>query len=578
MKQYKYLILSACAILFAGCSDVLDTKNLYNKDLDSYYQTPKDIEEAMSGIYNALYVRGVHSDEHVAATLMSDLVLAGGGPDDKSAKWVDNFEDPSEDTYSGLWKNTYQGIYRANAVLEAVVKADYKDYFKTQEEADYFKNQTIGEAYFMRGFHLFRAAKFFGGMPLITTTDADRKSPRASIEETFKQILSDFKMALDYLPKTEASTIPTARYGHANYWVAQGYVARAYLFITGYMTNIAGKATSQVELLDGTILDNAKVASYLKDCIDNSGFKLLDDFRNLWPYSHANESAKKYDENYSGPILPWADKAGLKWAGQDGFYPSIGTGNTEVMFALRYTIASWEIGQQYNNQFPLYFGIRDNSMVPFGQGWGWGSVNPLLYNGWSNDDLRKDGSVLVLGDPEQGTGDYENNKGDHETGLVNKKYTTIQHEGKDGTKGMFYYLYNMVNGDPMQLWCAQDFYYLRFSDILLMHSELTQTADGINKVRIRAGLEPVDAYSLDALKEERLHEFAFEGLRWFDLVRWGDVQNSNNLYGKSIEVSNSGVLSTYKVMYRPETKGLVSIPESEIRLSGGLYEQNPGWE
>lgn len=97
-------------------------------------------------------------------------------------------------------------------------------------------------------------------------------------------------------------------------------------------------------------------------------------------------------------------------------------------------------------------------------------------------------------------------------------------------------------------------------------------------VRVRAGLPALDSYSLDALKQERLYEFAFEGLRWFDLVRWGDVNDpSKNFYDNAIQVRNSGNTATYSVTYRPETKGLLSIPESEIRLSNGIYQQNPGW-
>jgi hypothetical protein len=38
-----------------------------------------------------------------------------------------------------------------------------------------------------------------------------------------------------------------------------------------------------------------------------------------------------------------------------------------------------------------------------------------------------------------------------------------------------------------------------------------------------------------------------------------------------------GVSSSYSVKYRAETKGLVSIPETEIRLSNNIYTQNPGW-
>ncbi len=40
---------------------------------------------------------------------------------------------------------------------------------------------------------------------------------------------------------------------------------------------------------------------------------------------------------------------------------------------------------------------------------------------------------------------------------------------------------------------------------------------------------------------------------------------------------NSGVAAVYTNSYRAETKGLVPIPESEIRLSNGVYEQNTGW-
>ncbi len=243
------------------------------------------------------------------------------------------------------------------------------------------------------------------------------------------------------------------------------------------------------------------------------------------------------------------------------------------MFVVRYSLANWSTGQQYNNRMPLFFGIRDNSMVPYGQGWGWGTVNPNFWHQWNPLDTRRVGSIIELGNDAQGTGGYEPNKGDHETGFFNKKYTTIQHNGEDGVKGIFYYLYDMNNGDPMQLWAAQDYILMRFADVLLMHSEISQTGDGINKIRVRAGLNDV-GYSLEALKEERLHEFAFEGLRWFDLVRWGDV---NNAYGDVIDVNNSGVEAKYSVTYRPETKGLVSIPETEIRLSNGVYEQNPGW-
>lgn len=569
MKKLVYITFIAALVLATSCNqDYLDTDNLYGKSLETYYRTPQDIKEAMAGVYNAIYTPNVHSNESVAASLMSDLMLGGGGPDDKSAKWVDNFEDPVEDTYRDMWTQCYNGITRANGIIEKTAEADFSQYFSSTEEAQNFKDQAIGEALFMRAFYYFRLGKFFGGVPMIVTLDDPRDVARSTYTETFAQIASDLKLAIETIPATSFQDIPESQYGHANKWVAEAYLARVYLFYTGYMTNIEGQATSDLPMVDGGSLSASDVKVYLEDCMNNSGHKLASDFRNLWPYSYVNIAS-------GGTVLPWAETEGLSWVGQDGHTPTFGTGNDETMFVQRFSFGDWgwSNGNIYTNRLSLFMSIRDNSMVPFGQGWGWGTVSPKLFSQWDNDDPRKLGSILQVGQADQGTGSYQQDKGDHETGLFNKKYTSLQYDDGTGAKvGMFVQLYNWGNTD-MQLMHAQDFIFMRYADVLLMHSEISGTADGMNAVRARAGLVPV-AYSLTALKEERMHELAFEGLRWFDLVRWGDVTTA---FDGTIDVRNSGSDAKYKVTYRPETKGLVSIPETEVRLSSGVYDQNPGW-
>ena len=54
MKKYIILLITACAFIFTSCNDQLDTVNLYQKDLDSFYSTPEEVNEAISGIYNAI--------------------------------------------------------------------------------------------------------------------------------------------------------------------------------------------------------------------------------------------------------------------------------------------------------------------------------------------------------------------------------------------------------------------------------------------------------------------------------------------------------------------------------------------
>lgn len=570
MKKLIYITFFAGLFLASGCSqDLLDTDNLYGKSLETFYRTPKDIEEAMAGVYNAIYTPNVHSYEAVAANLMSDMMLGGGGPDDKSAKWVDNFEDPAEDTYRDLWVQSYNGIVRATGIIENTAEADFTSFFSSPEEAQAFKDQTIGEALFMRAFYYFRLGKFFGGVPLIVELGDPRDAPRSTFTETFAQIATDLQLAIETMPSTPFPQIPTSRYGHANKWVAQAYLARVYLFYTGYMTNMEGQSTTELPLVEGGSMSASDVQAELEDLMNNSGYQLASDFRNLWPYSYLNTAAGR-------TVLPWAEEEGLAWVGQDGHSPTFGTGNYETMFAQRFSFGDWgwSNGNIYTNRYALFTAIRDNSLVPFGQGWGWCTVNPRLFSQWNDEDPRKLGSILQVGQAPQGTDAYQGDKGDHETGFFNKKYTALQYADEAGTvKGMFVQLYDWGNAD-MQLMHAQDYILMRYADVLLMHSEISGTADGMNAVRARAGLEPV-AYSLEALKQERLHELAFEGLRWFDLVRWGDV---NTAFDYVIDVRNSGSEANYSVNYRPETKGRVPIPETEMRLSNGVYEQNPGWQ
>src|SRR5699024_7981696 len=131
------------------------------KGLDNYYSRPQDIDEAMAGVYHALYAGDAMNDESIAANLLSDMMFGGGGPDDRAAKNIDGFQDPEEDTYKELWVQTYNGVYRCNILIEKLSEADFSEHFLTEEAEQEYLNTALAEAYFMRGFYYFRAAKFF---------------------------------------------------------------------------------------------------------------------------------------------------------------------------------------------------------------------------------------------------------------------------------------------------------------------------------------------------------------------------------------------------------------------------------
>ena len=251
------------------------------------------------------------------------------------------------------------------------------------------------------------------------------------------------------------------------------------------------------------------------------------------------------------------------------------------------------------NQFSLYFGIRNNGdanrykdVFPMGEGWGAGPVNSRLWNQWLADepnDPRRKASIYNVA--EEGS-DYAYG-GDtqmEETGMWEKKIVAIRAYGKGGDPTALYSsffsspAYESYTGDHFQAGHACDLPLIRYADILLMHSEVTKTVDGMNQVRARVGLPSV-AYSDNALRKERRYELAFEGLRWGDIRRWGIAEQVlNDMY--NVPIYSSGVATTMKpqggagdvvARYRT-TKGFFMIPQYEIELANGALKQNAGWE
>ncbi|MEO0898142.1 MAG: RagB/SusD family nutrient uptake outer membrane protein [Bacteroidota bacterium] len=118
-----------------------------------------------------------------------------------------------------------------------------------------------------------------------------------------------------------------------------------------------------------------------------------------------------------------------------------------------------------------------------------------------------------------------------------------------------------------------DWIELRLADVMLLYAEtlnengnsLEQVLDVLDPIRTRAGLAPLDHTVLNtqalvrqAIQDERRLELAFEGQRWFDLVRTGTVDAE---MGQTVD-------SRYY---------LFPVPVSEVLASSGNISQNPGY-
>lgn len=558
MKKYIFII---SIILFSmyGCDSMLETKDLLNKNEQNYPATEADIQASLAGIY--MEMAYVDWNEMFIGTLVSDETFGGGGPDDYQSMAVDQLKMNNENMLKSTWTHYYSGIFRANKLMENMGNV--------QKLSLATKKQALGETYFMRAWFHFSLARLFGNVPFYPTSESINR-PQTTPEELYGQIAKDLKTAIDSFPVTNYTSLPTTMLGHANRWAAEGLLARVYLFYTGYYQK------TELPLAGGGAITKAQVITYLEDCINNSKHDLATDFRNLWPYTN-----KFTVEDYAytkGQGLKWLEEAGL---------------NKETVFAIKFgNIADYDNFPSGMNKLNVAYSNRGQSLqrntFPFGGGWGQGTVNTRMIEQWKIEeptDPRIKMSIVDVKDPIEGIVKYEDNGWSqiNETYNFIKKYTTIIAWKNKATKTIYPSYTNIMYGSAEANYIreSQDLVLIRFSDILLMHSELTETNTGMNRVRARVGL-PAIAYSLDALQKERRHELAFEGVRYFDLLRWyrkdaGTILQ-NNQQGVAVLNSNVPATMNFQIQARMnECGGFFPIPTSEITLSKGTLVQNPGW-
>jgi hypothetical protein len=302
--------------------------------------------------------------------------------------------------------------------------------------------------------------------------------------------------------------------------------------------------------------------------------------------------------------------------------PGNGNGNDEEIFQIQFLNASkWEIGgtycnpRMYSNYLSCFWGLRNGATndngkrdktYPFNQGWGQGTPSCNIYDDWKEaqnkqgheyTDIRMLGSMIDL-DNELESYTYEKDDCE-ESGYSVKKYADVNLDANPKDNDSWWKqvegyssssLGNEQQGDHFQ-----DFYLMRYADVLLMLAELTGDVSYINQVRARANVPLLETYKLEYLQDERRWEFAFEGLRFNDMRRWSGCDgHSESSYaakalqkqeGKQIvclgDKANKQTLHHMTCSWAKRyaaTKGFLAKPQTQITLMHGKLIQNEGWD
>ncbi|GAC1400086.1 MAG: RagB/SusD family nutrient uptake outer membrane protein [Sediminibacterium sp.] len=520
MKKYKILrwsliLLLPTLISIVGCKKFLDRKPL-TATLDDLNQGT--LEAQSFGLYSTLRYAGFSTLPWIDFHSIRDDDAQKGSSTTDGKEINTEFEtfqyskdDWAPNTY---WNDHYTMINQANKELY------FADSLKASDAASL---RNIGEAQFFRAYSFFELVKTYGEVPLINfyfTKATDGIKPKATVDSIYAQIDRDLAGASQNLPLN---------------WVVGGNN-----IYPGRVTRGAANT-----LWAQTYLFRQKWDSVISKCnkiISSGQYSLATAFPDIW-------------------------KDGLNGAGKNG---------PESIFEM-----NCYVGQNGTSNNGVQWGTSQNvrqggASNVWNLGWGWNTPTQKLESAWPSDDPRKTQTILYSGqfDGGQAAGGYGATLPVYAPGpgldqpYWNKKvYSDPQMRQFTG----------QIFGSGGADWINHRI--LRYADVILMLAEAAnEKGDGataaanLELIRNRASgnkgpgrtiVAPVpftgQAQMRTAIKNERRWEFAMEGYRFYDLVRWGDA------------VSELGSLGyTDRCKYYP-------IPQKAIDLSGGVLKQNPLW-
>lgn len=588
MKKSKIIsaILAIALLVIFSCEkDFLELKPTGAASFTTL-ANEKGVDATLVGAYHALLGAGQQAGgwfgtwswsaaptNWVWGSVRSDDATKGSDIGDQSSIVpVENFSlDASNGYVSDKWNANYDGVSRTNDVLNLLTAAkDISEAKATQIKA---------EALFLRAWFHFELKRVFNNIAYVTETDDAGTVPNT--EDTWPKIVQDLQFAVANLPPAQAEVARPTKYA------AEAVLARVYLFMQDY----------------------ASAKPLLDDIINSGKYQLM----------------PNYDENYL--IATRNNKESIyeiQYAVNDGTNESVNGGYGD---ALNYPIDVDGTGtccgfhqptQNLVNAFkvdanglPLFDTFNDQN---FKNDMGITSDAVFVQDVTTPVDPRLDWTVGRRGVPfldwgimrgkdwirdQNNAGPYLNKKNMFKKSEKNTYSTTTG--WATGVNANNYRAYRLAH---VLLWRAE---------VAINENDLETARTLINQVRARAanpahwvmgrtttyslpkGVTPVvdytqpaanyligqypaagwtKDYAMRALQWELRLEFAMEGHRFFDLVRWGIADQVMNAYIQKDQQFRDLLKGATFVKGKSE---YAPIPTTQLDLQKGILVQNPGY-
>jgi hypothetical protein len=590
MKKITYsFILLLMVIALTNCKDFLnvspqgtitandvgDTSTVDGLVIAAYSWVPTQEFQCCGGAANKM--NGFIPD------IKSDNSYKGGGGISDQYPWyqMETFSNvtPSIGNNDGMWTAAYAGISRANTALQALDKIKKSDYPK--------KTERIAEMRFLKGWIYLKLKQHYRWIPYFredATPDDIKKisnHPDSVKNDMYlwKDILEDFQFAAKHLPATQSDE------GRATKYAAEAEAAHVLMWMA-----YPEDANNQVTGINKEDLKEA--LKYLNDIIDSGQYHLTPHYAYIF--------LEKYDQKLDklpGLIYAW------QYSYDDGTHdPEPGRYDGGTQLNSPWWPPYFSCCDFHKPTFTIVNSFKTNNGLPEFKNYNKTSAyhNYSPYFSKNSFDPRIGHTVAIPGLPWK----YQTDLLFDSTG-----------SRKPATYGYFSSLKENVQADSPALindfwmWKAKDVEAVRYDMVLLWKAEALiqlgrqdEALPIINKVRQRAANstqllkfangKPTLDYKIEkykpgvncnwtkqfawkALKWEDRLEFAMEGERFHDLVRWGIAEKVMNNQFKVEEPRGRGWLKD--AHFTAGRDEYAPIPQNQMNWSRGVYKQNVGY-
>lgn len=461
-----------------------------------------------------------------------------------------------DNTYANSnWSQKYDGVDRCNDVIRSATIA--------VDMTDAEKAQAIAEAKFLRAHFYAELTNLFGKVPYIDENTVNPSLVRND-RLLWPEIEADLTFAQNTLPHRQNDK------GRATKWAAKTYLARVYLAQGKY----------------------ADAKPLLEDVLANGGFTLVSQFIDNFLIATVNNSESIFEIQYAVNDGFQASNANIGDALNGPSFKS----SSNFFQPSHSLVSAFRTGNDGLpvNMDPTTYTAADQ--LPYSTAT---SNAPVLYT--QPVDMRLDWSIARPGVPDfdwgipnvswirdlNNGGPYYSKKSTYKLSERNIYSSTIQRPGANANNYRKFKLSHVI------LWlaeCEAEANNLtRATDLVNIirnrakNSDVVRFANGTPAANYRTEPYPAPFATQDiarmAIRHEERLEFAMEGVRFFDLVRWGIVAPTLNQY---LTVDGARMTSLRGMRFQVGQSEIAPIPLRQIDLTVDengqkMLTQNPGY-